>query len=62
MNVAAPGLMKWMCLTCGHVYDEAEGDPASGFPPGTRFADLPLSWRCPDCGAGKEEFEPLAED
>jgi rubredoxin len=50
-------MQKWMCLTCGHIYDEAEGDPAGGFPPGTRFADLPLSWRCPDCGAGKEDFE-----
>jgi rubredoxin len=53
-------MRKWMCLTCGHVYDEAEGDPQSGFPPGTRFEDLPLSWRCPDCGAGKEDFELMA--
>lgn len=61
MTAAAPSLIKWMCLTCGHVYDEAQGDPAAGFPPGTKFEDLPLSWRCPDCGAGKDEFEPLAE-
>jgi rubredoxin len=54
-------MRKWMCLTCGHIYDEAEGDPASGFAPGTRFEDLPLSWRCPDCGAGKEDFELLAD-
>ena len=25
--------------------------------PGTRWKDVPLSWRCPDCGAGKEDFE-----
>jgi rubredoxin len=48
---------KWMCLTCGHIYDESLGDPATGHPPGTPFEDLPLSWRCPDCGAGKEDFE-----
>ena len=24
---------------------------------GTAWADVPLSWRCPDCGAGKEDFE-----
>ena len=53
---------KWMCLTCGHIYDEAEGDAATGHPPGTRFEDLPLSWRCPDCGAGKEDFELVADD
>jgi rubredoxin len=62
MTSPAQQLRKWMCLTCGHVYDEAEGDPAAGFPAGTRFEDLPLSWRCPDCGAGKEEFELLPED
>ncbi len=55
-------LRQWMCLSCGHVYDEAEGDPGHGFPPGTRFEDLPLSWRCPDCGAGKEDFEPVAPE
>ncbi len=55
----APALRRWMCLSCGHIYDEAVGDPESGFPSGTRFEDLPLSWRCPDCGAGKEDFQLL---
>ncbi|MCC7257080.1 MAG: rubredoxin [Gammaproteobacteria bacterium] len=55
-------LRQWMCLTCGHVYDEAVGDPVNGFPPGTRFEDLPLSWRCPDCGAGKDDYELVAPD
>lgn len=53
---------KWLCLTCGHVYDESDGDPESGIAAGTRFEDLPLSWRCPDCGARKEDFELLSED
>ncbi len=52
---------KWMCLTCGHIYDESLGDPDTGNPPGTRFEDLPLSWRCPDCGAGKEDYEAVAD-
>jgi rubredoxin len=59
---SAGAFRKWMCLTCGYIYDEAEGDPESGFPPGTRFEDLPLSWRCPDCGAGKDEFEVVEEE
>ena len=59
---SAQQLRRWMCLVCGHIYDEAEGDPATGQPPGTRFEDLPLSWRCPDCGAGKEDFEVVAGD
>jgi rubredoxin len=48
---------KYMCLICGFIYDEAEGRPDEGILPGTKWADIPLSWRCPDCGSGKEDFE-----
>lgn len=47
----------YMCLVCGYVYDEQEGDPEFDVSPGTRWVDVPSSWRCPDCGAGKEDFE-----
>jgi rubredoxin len=48
---------KYMCLICGFIYDEAQGRPDEGILPGTKWADIPLSWRCPDCGSGKEDFE-----
>lgn len=48
---------KYMCLICGFIYDEALGLPGEGIPPGTKWADVPLSWRCPDCGSGKQDFE-----
>jgi len=47
----------YMCLICGFVYEEAAGRPEEGIAPGTKWADIPLSWRCPDCGSGKEDFE-----
>jgi len=50
-------MKAYMCVICGYVYEEAEGDPESGIAPGTRWEDVPLTWRCPDCGAGKEDFE-----
>jgi len=25
------------------------------------FEDLPGEWVCPDCGAGKEDFEPIED-
>ena len=28
---------------------------------GTAFEDLPDGWTCPDCGVGKEEFEPVED-
>jgi len=48
---------KYMCLICGFVYEEEHGMPDAGVAPGTRWDDIPLSWRCPDCGAGREDFE-----
>jgi rubredoxin len=54
--------MKYRCLLCSYVYDPAVGDPANGVGPGTAFEDLPDEWVCPDCGAAKDEFEPVEEE
>lgn len=48
---------KWVCLVCGYLYDEEKGDEEHGLAPGTRWADVPDDWECPDCGAGKSDFE-----
>lgn len=53
---------KWICLTCGHIYYEKEGDPFEGVPVGTRFADVPDSWICPDCGTVKEDYILFEEE
>jgi rubredoxin len=50
-------MKKYMCVICGFIYDEAEGAPDAGIAPGTRWDDVPLNWKCPECGAGKEDFE-----
>jgi len=47
----------WMCLICGWIYDEATGAPDHGLAPGTAWADVPMNWTCPECGARKEDFE-----
>ena len=47
----------WMCLICGWVYDEAVGAPDEGIAAGTRWADVPMNWTGPECGARKEDFE-----
>lgn len=51
---------KWLCEVCGYVYDEAVGDEEHGLDPGTRWEDVPDDWECPDCGAGKSDFEMTA--
>jgi rubredoxin len=56
-----PRPRKYRCTICGHVYDPAQGDPDSGIAPGTAFENLPADWCCPDCGAVKDDFEPIDE-
>ena len=50
-------MAQWECIVCGWIYDEAKGDPENGVPAGTKWADVPEDWLCPDCGVGKEDFE-----
>ena len=50
---------KFDCQICGHVYDEAEGDPDSGLPPGTRWEDVPEDWECPVCRVRKSDYVEL---
>lgn len=45
--------MRYRCLVCNWIYDEAKE--------GTLFDDLPLDWRCPLCMAGHDQFEAVDE-
>ncbi len=49
--------MKYKCTVCGYIYDEAEGNPAEGIAPGTKWEDVPESFLCPICSVGKDLFE-----
>lgn len=52
---------KYECVICGFIYDEAVGIPDDGIAAGTKWADIPEDWECPDCGIGKSDFD-LIED
>ena len=47
----------WLCLICGWLYEEKLGLPEEGIPAGTPWAQVPMNWTCPECGARKEDFE-----
>ena len=57
-------MAHWECNVCGLNYYEKEGWPDDGIAPGTKWADVPDDWTCPDCGVGKDDFEliPGTED
>lgn len=50
-------MKKDVCTVCGYVYDPQVGDPDSGVPAGTPFAEVASDWVCPICGVGKDIFE-----
>jgi len=45
---------KYICKICGYIYDPNENENVS-------FEDLPDDWTCPECGVGKDQFEPLKD-
>jgi len=57
----AKNMKKYKCLMCGYIYDPDVGDPENDVEAGTAFEDLPDDWVCPECGAGKDEFEPIED-
>lgn len=51
--------MKYECTLCGYIYDPDLGNASDSIRLATPFADLPSDWTCPECGAAKEDFEPI---
>ncbi|MBQ9544289.1 MAG: rubredoxin [Clostridia bacterium] len=45
--------MRYVCRICGHVYDEDKEK--------VPFDQLPDTWKCPLCGASKQDFQPETE-
>lgn len=48
-----------ICLVCGWMYSEQDGDPGTGIAPGTAWSEVPDSWACPECGVPKTDFTPI---
>ena len=46
-------MMKYICTICGYVYDDQVEE--------VKFEDLPDTWVCPICGAGKDMFKKVEE-
>ncbi|WCM95227.1 rubredoxin [Acidovorax sp. NCPPB 2350] len=45
------------CLICGLLHDEAAGSPGHGIAPGTAWEAVHGDGPCPECGAGKSDFD-----
>ena len=57
----AKTMKKYKCTLCSYIYDPQIGDPDNGIEQSTAFEDIPETWTCPECGASKDDFEPLED-
>ncbi len=48
--------MVYVCDVCGWLYDEKAGCPEMDITPGTKFDELPQSFKCPICHVDKDMF------
>ena len=51
-------MSRWECMTCSYIYNERWGDVVRHVPRQTSFEALGTEWKCPECGASKQEFMP----
>ncbi len=49
---------RYVCSSCGYIYDPKKGDPEGGIDPETPFREVRADWKCPVCGAPKGAFLP----
>ncbi|MEO0538719.1 MAG: rubredoxin [Cyanobacteria bacterium P01_A01_bin.123] len=50
---------QYECRACGYSYEPTKGDSQGNILPGVEFTQLPTSWRCPVCGAPKNQFSNI---
>lgn len=55
---AGDAAQKMVCSVCLWVYDPATGEDSQDVAPGTAWADVPEDFLCPECGMGKDVFDP----
>ena len=49
----------YKCKICGFVFDEDNIEEGLNIPAGTKFEDLPSSFKCPKCRMAKSMFEKV---
>ncbi|MEO0540278.1 MAG: rubredoxin [Cyanobacteria bacterium P01_A01_bin.105] len=50
---------RYECRACGYTYEPVKGDSQGDIPAGIAFEELDAKWRCPVCGARKQQFAAI---
>ena len=55
-------MASFRCPGCGYTYNESQGNEFEGFPPGTKWEEVPEDWSCPECSVrDKMDFEQIED-
>lgn len=50
---------RFECRSCGYVYEPTKGDDKGRVAAGVPFSEVPDRWRCPVCGAPRQQFSNI---
>lgn len=54
--------MRFLCVNCGHIYDEALWEETDGIDPGTWIDEISEDIHCPSCDGSFEDFSPIEDE
>lgn len=49
---------RHICTVCNNIYEEPDHPIECGCK--ATFDQLPAEWRCPECGADKDKYQPCS--
>ena len=55
-------MSSMLCTVCQWIYDPEQGEVNQGVAPGTPWSEVPDYFLCPECGLGKQVFEPVKDE
>ncbi len=54
--------MRFLCVNCSHIYDEALWEETDGIEPGTGIDEISEDIHCPSCDGSFEDFSPIEDE
>lgn len=54
--------MRYLCINCSYIYDEALGDETDGIDAGTCIDQIDYDVHCPGCDGSFEDFSPIEDE
>lgn len=54
--------MRFLCVNCGHIYDEALWEETDGIEPGTGIDEISEDIHCPSCDGSFDDYSVIEDE